>query len=1346
MVVDSAKPSLLVVILLVILLVIAALVLASRRGGAKLNKWGGGDTSTPLAVAAAAAAVAAISAPAMYGRLPPRPAGAFDQEGSGEPSRPPRQPRGGRNDRGRGARGRDGSRPQGRDGREPRSPSGEPPAVLLAPMAGHAASLARIAADPRLMASVGDGSTWDANRAAAEQALPGWQHRAVLAAAADGGAEPAFAGYIRWRDDGAELLLLVDPAWQRRSVGMQALERALLEADTEAVVASLPASNLPMAKALSRAGYVDTDAVRFEGDERWRVFRGEAPGGAARPRWPARVAPGCLPYPGLRWYAPPAAEMWAAVCAAVAAAPAAAPAEAEPPCLARSYPDDYIAADGLSNHYTEGVRRACRFARDPSFLRVWAEQIRPGLTAGEPLALNDQLWKATRACNTFNPTFAGWAIRNLVGPGAAVLDGSAGWGDRMVGAAAAGARRYCAFDPNAALVAGHTRLRRFLEAQAPGFSAEVHVLPFEEARLEPRSFDCFISSPPFSALEVYSAAATQSSTRYPSDRLWVEGFYRAYLRTGWEAVRAGGAFCLYIHDLPHLPLAKIAQKMFAEWGDAEFLGAYAHYQSSARWPTPASPEAKRPMWVWRRQAALPAAIEGGAAPAGAAPAGAAAPPEFFRAPLVRGEKPGDPGDYEALRRRLNAAKAQLDEIPPDLYSGLATAYDPYLTLKKAVAAETGIAPVTNASLKIREIVMELGLVPTADSRFHFEAEFPGAMVVSMLALAPGLDWVAGSLMPAAGRDALEDIYGMYRDHRDRWLMGPRPNAMPEGWPDVDGDLTVPATVAALAAAARARWGGRGATHYMADGGFGVEDFSRQEEATAPLNRGQIACGLLSLEEGGCLMTKQYTFFEPRSRAVIAYLASVFAEFWVVKPRTSRRLNSEVYLVGRGFLGLPELDRALLELGDFPPADPGLVEPALWRAAEALCGAQVAALDELAAGFRRRQPIRLLRQERADLHAAWQREWRRLYLGGAASPAGSPPPSGEGAFGGRGAPPLGRFDLSRLRPDLARAVAAVADLTLPPPPVALAADTPRLPYQARDPRRDHRTCLHVGQRKLLMSEVDFLAQCAREGDIVVYAGSAPGIHIPWLARLFRRLGLQFELYDPAPFRLPGRQIEPWMRIRTHNEYFTDEVAAAWAGRDDVLFVSDIRSGSHREEGFEEEVARNMEMQKRWVEIMRPRAIMLKCRFPYDSDEPTPYFAGDLHVQAFAPGASTELRLIAERPYGEQMYDPRRVEEQMFYVNNVLREWAFYDHGVDPALVEGLDHCYDCAVEIEFWRAYLRWAGKPDEPTEIARLMNETAAAILGRSLRTACHGILPDVPMIQKREYVLAQCSGGGGDP
>ena len=65
-----------------------------------------------------------------------------------------------------------------------------------------------------------------------------------------------------------------------------------------------------------------------------------------------------------------------------------------------------------------------------------------------------------------------------------------------------------------------------------------------------------------------------------------------------------------------------------------------------------------------------------------------------------------------------------------------------------------------------------------------------------------------------------------------------------------------------------------------------------------------------LKAGGTMITKTFTFTSPFSVWLLAVCAPLFDDFSVVKPRASRRTNSEVYCVGTGFRGSDAALRAL----------------------------------------------------------------------------------------------------------------------------------------------------------------------------------------------------------------------------------------------------------------------------------------------------------------------------------------------------------------------------------------------------------------------------------------------------
>ena len=265
--------------------------------------------------------------------------------------------------------------------------------------------------------------------------------------------------------------------------------------------------------------------------------------------------------------------------------------------------------------------------------------------------------------------------------------------------------------------------------------------------------------------------------------------------------------------------------------------------------------------------------------------------------------------------------------------------------------------------------------------------------------------------------------------------------------------------------------------------------------------------------------------------------------------------------------------------------------------------------------------------------------------------------------------------------------------------------PRARYRRRS--TEAKTVVHWGQRKLLLSEIEFLtAHAPRDGApaLVVYAGGAPGTHVRLLARLFP--WLQFELIDPAPFTV-GSAL-PNVTIR--QAFFDDAVAAEFAGRprgsDPLLFISDVRSVDWElcsAEEMERKCALDMSAQMRWHQLMRPLRSLLKFRLPYAPGR-TRYLAGELFLQPWGPPTTTEVRLVPDAlpprlsrggappppPLPTRMYDHTEHGERMMHFNTCTRV-ARYASPVLDALARdargGLDRCYDCVSEAAILRRYL-----------------------------------------------------------
>ena len=269
------------------------------------------------------------------------------------------------------------------------------------------------------------------------------------------------------------------------------------------------------------------------------------------------------------------------------------------------------------------------------------------------------------------------------------------------------------------------------------------------------------------------------------------------------------------------------------------------------------------------------------------------------------------------------------------------------------------------------------------------------------------------------------------------------------------------------------------------------------------------------------------------------------------------------------------------------------------------------------------------------------------------------------------------------------------------------------YDERLVRERTGTNQHMGQRKLLISEVHMLTTWYAENDahpLVVYVGAAPGSHDVFLHRLFPHV--RFVLYDGARFddRLHG--LPGVFELR--REYFTDAHCAELLRRTapgapgplagkPMLFVCDMRSDAKDHEHFEAQVMRDMVSQRRWAEVLRPELSLLKFRLPYTvgAGKKVPYLRGRLVFGVWPPEDSGETRLLVRKAdlgpgAPETEYDFTTYEGVKTFHNHYTRKVCFAD-AVPPELahlVFGPNNlycsCYDCLSELVTYKKYLEVA--------------------------------------------------------
>jgi hypothetical protein len=265
-------------------------------------------------------------------------------------------------------------------------------------------------------------------------------------------------------------------------------------------------------------------------------------------------------------------------------------------------------------------------------------------------------------------------------------------------------------------------------------------------------------------------------------------------------------------------------------------------------------------------------------------------------------------------------------------------------------------------------------------------------------------------------------------------------------------------------------------------------------------------------------------------------------------------------------------------------------------------------------------------------------------------------------------------------------------------------TQQMKYRTRTAQE--KTSIAWGQRKLFISELQFLTRFWDKNKYptirIIYAGSAPGKHIKFLAQLFP--GTYWELYDPREFDIKEND-----QIKIHQQFFLDETAEYWAKRAkkenlNLFFISDIRTADYEKYGVtreenEADVLRDMEWQQNWYYIMKPIYAHLKFRcLYYEDDKPAPpmlYMDGYVFRQPWALQGSSESRLV---PYGVgimRQWQPKEYENSFFYHNLVNRQQKKYRNVINGKddLLDGLElsNDYDSTCEAMIWKDYLKRIG-------------------------------------------------------
>jgi len=259
-------------------------------------------------------------------------------------------------------------------------------------------------------------------------------------------------------------------------------------------------------------------------------------------------------------------------------------------------------------------------------------------------------------------------------------------------------------------------------------------------------------------------------------------------------------------------------------------------------------------------------------------------------------------DMMSFKEDLKESLRPLDDInanPEDdkIYYQASHKLNAYFPLKGnhgLIKERFGAEVVTNAWLKMMELCEFLEPIFKKNKKVASlsVAEMPGNFVLAINHWKDnnysGVDWTwrASSYRQLYSRDHeyLEDQYGMLRKYPDNWDFST----------DGDGDITSVNNITGFSR--RPYHIGTGDVKFVTIN----MDYSREELINMPVVWGQFLCAIAGLKKGGCVVVKQFTFFEAASLCLFAVASSCFDKLYVTKPLTSRPANTEIYMVGVGY--------------------------------------------------------------------------------------------------------------------------------------------------------------------------------------------------------------------------------------------------------------------------------------------------------------------------------------------------------------------------------------------------------------------------------------------------------------
>lgn len=242
----------------------------------------------------------------------------------------------------------------------------------------------------------------------------------------------------------------------------------------------------------------------------------------------------------------------------------------------------------LTRYWMDQCMAVCKFKKNDTPAEYWHKNSVQIIqdAKGDKLAAYNLWQERARWCSQFKPTVL-MAVARMFGS-RRILDPCAGWGDRLLAAAALNAESYLGTDPSECNSSGYDEIIRFTGVDSSKF--HVQKSRFEDADLGDYSADLVFTSPPYFDIENYAGEQLSSEDE------WTQEFLIPMCSKAWDHLEDGGVMAINIGSWHSTDM--YVRKMIEANNllpNAEYMGTIAYTFAHAYKKNP------QPIFVWRKK-------------------------------------------------------------------------------------------------------------------------------------------------------------------------------------------------------------------------------------------------------------------------------------------------------------------------------------------------------------------------------------------------------------------------------------------------------------------------------------------------------------------------------------------------------------------------------------------------------------------------------------------------------------------------------------------------------------------------------------------------------------------------